>query len=284
MDILLRVGPLLVLQQAADPLVFPLGARSLAVLLVLPVGGHAVFRHLVHLPGADLHLKGQAVGSYDGGVEGLVAVGLLGADIVLEPARNGLVNVVDDAQDIVAVPHRVHQHPEGKEVENLVQGLVLVEHLPVDGVGVLDAAVDHVLDAKLRQTVVHLGLGAEEEGVVLRLFGVQPGDDLLIAHRVQIFKGQVLQLPLDALHPQAVGDGGVNLHSLQGLLLLLLRRLVFHGPHVVEPVGDLDEDHPDILAHGHEHLPEVFHLLVFLGGVLDAGQLADALHQVGDGG
>ena len=97
MDILLRVGPLLVLQQAADPLVFPLGARSLAVLLILPVGGHAVFRHLMHLPGADLHLKGQAVGSYDGGVEGLVAVGLLGADIVLEPARNGLVDIVDDA-------------------------------------------------------------------------------------------------------------------------------------------------------------------------------------------
>jgi len=52
----------------------------------------------------------------------------------------------------------------------------------------------------------------------------------------------------------------------------------------VEPVGDLDEDHPDVLAHGDEHLPQVLHLLVFLGGVLDAGQLADAFHQVGDGG
>ena len=94
----------------------------------------------------------------------------------------------------------------------------------------------------------------------------------------------VLQLPLDALHTQPVGDGGVDLHSLQRLLLLLGGRLVLHGPHVVEPVGDLDEDHPDVLAHGDEHLPQVLHLLVFLGGVLDAGQLADAFHQVGDGG
>ena len=191
---------------------------------------------------------------------------------------------MNDAQDVVTVPHRVHQHPEGEEVKNLVQGLVLVEHLAVDGIGVLNPPVDHVLDAKLRQPVVHLGLGAEEEGVVFRLLGVQPGDDLVVAHRVQVFEGQVLQLPLDALHPQAVGDGGVNLHGLQGLLLLLLRGLVFHGPHVVKTVGNLNEDDPDILAHGHEHLPEVLHLLIFLGGVLDAGQLANPLHQIGDGG
>ena len=67
-------------------------------------------------------------------------------------------------------------------------------------------------------------------------------------------------------------------------MLLLGRRLVLHGPHIVEPVGDLDENDADILAHGDEHFPQVLHLLVFLGGVLDTGQLADALHQVGDGG
>ena len=60
-DIVLGVGALLVLQQAADPLVPALGAGALAVLLVFPVGGHAVLRHLVHLLGADLHLEGQAV-------------------------------------------------------------------------------------------------------------------------------------------------------------------------------------------------------------------------------
>ena len=81
-----------------------------------------------------------------------------------------------------------------------------------------------------------------------------------------------------------MGDGGVNLHGLQRLLLLLLRGLVFHGPHIVEPVGNLDENDPDVLAHGDEHFPQILHLLIFLGGVLDAGQLADPLHQVGNGG
>ena len=283
-DIFFRVGALLVLQQAADPLIASLRSGTLAVLLVFPVGGHAVFRDLVHLPGPDLNLKGIAVVAHNGGVERLVAVGLGSADIVLEPAQYGLVNIVDNAQNVVAVAHVFHHYPEGEQVEDLVDGLVLVEHLPVDGIGVLHAAVYDVLDAQLVQPLVHLVPGALHEGLILGLLGVQLGDDLLIADGVQVFQRQVLQLPLDALHAQTVGDGRVDLHGLQGLLLLLGRGLVLHGPHVVEPVGDLDEDDPDVLAHGKEHLPQVLHLLVFLGGVLDTGQLADALHQVGDGG
>ena len=191
---------------------------------------------------------------------------------------------MDHAQNIVAVPHVFHDHPEGEEVEDLVQGLVLVEHLAVDGVGVLHPAVDDVLDIEIVQPLVDLVLGAAHEVLILLALGVQLGNDLVIADGVQILQRQVLQLPLDALHAQPVRDGGIDLHGLQGLLLLLGRRLILHGAHVVEPVGDLDEDHPDVLAHGDEHLPQVLHLLVFLGGVLDAGQLADAFHQVGDGG
>ena len=75
-------------------------------------------------------------------------------------------------------------------------------------------------------------------------------------------------------------DGSVDLHGLQGFLLLLGGGLILHGPHIVEPVGDLDKDDPDVLTHGDEHFPEVLHLLIFLGGVLNPGQLADALHQI----
>ena len=49
---------------------------------------------------------------------------------------------------------------------------------------------------------------------------------------------------------------------------------------MVQPVGDLDEDDPDVLGHGHEHLPQVFHLLVLVAGELHPGQLGDPLHDV----
>ena len=85
---------------------------------------------------------------------------------------------------------------------------------------------------------------------------------------------------LDALHAQAVGDGRVDLHGFQGLLLLLAGALVLHGAHVVQPVADFDEDHPDVLGHGHEHLAQVLHLLLFLGDILHPRQLGDPLHQL----
>ena len=38
------------------------------------------------------------------------------------------------------------------------------------------------------------------------------------------------------------------------------------------------------MGHGQEHLPQVLHLLLFLGDVLHPGQLGDALHQIGHRG
>ena len=218
-------------------------------------------------------------------VEALVHVGLGGGDIVLEPAQDGLVEVVDHAQHVVAVRHRVHQHPESEEVVDLLHGLVLGVHLAVDAVGVLHPAVDcGVLDAQLRQPPGDLLLDGAHELGVLPALRLQLGDDLVVAHRVQVLQRQVLQLPLHPLHAQAVGDGGVDLHGLKSLFLLLLRRLILHGAHVVEPVGDLDEDHPDILAHSQEHLAQVLHLLLLHGAVLHPRQLGDPVHNVGDGG
>ena len=191
---------------------------------------------------------------------------------------------MDHTQHVIAVAHILHNHPEGKEVEDLIQGFVLVEHLAVNGIGVLHTAVDDVLDAQFVEAVVNLDLGAVHEVLVLLVLGLQLGDDLLISHGIQVFQGQILQLPLDALHAQTVGDGGIDLHGLQGLLLLLHGSLVLHGAHVVEPVCNFDEDDPDVLGHGDEHFAQVLHLLIFLGGVLDPGQFADAFHQVGNGG
>ena len=77
-----------------------------------------------------------------------------------------------------------------------------------------------------------------------------------------------------------MGDGGVDLHGLQGLFPLLAGGLVLHGAHIVQPVADFDQNHPDVLRHRQEHLAQVLHLLLFLGGILHPGQLGDPLHQI----
>jgi hypothetical protein len=50
----------------------------------------------------------------------------------------------------------------------------------------------------------------------------------------------------------------------------------------VEPVGELDEDDPDVLGHREEHLPDVLGLLLLVGMGAELGELGDPVDQVGD--
>jgi hypothetical protein len=51
----------------------------------------------------------------------------------------------------------------------------------------------------------------------------------------------------------------------------------------VQPVSQLDQDHPDVAGHGHGHFLEVFSLCFGLGLEVHLGQLADAVDQFGHG-
>ena len=48
-----------------------------------------------------------------------------------------------------------------------------------------------------------------------------------------------------------------------------------------KPVGKLDQDDPDVLGHGHDHLAEVVRLALLAALELHAGQLGHAVHEHG---
>ena len=97
----------------------------------------------------------------------------------------------------------------------------------------LDAAIDGAMDALVLHALLELGLGVGQKLLMGGEAGLQLGLDVIIAHRVEILEGQIFQFPLDALHTQAVSQRSVDLHGLQCLFPLLLRRLVLHGAHIV---------------------------------------------------
>ena len=80
-------------------------------------------------------------------------IGLWHGDIVLEPARDGLIHFVDHAQGRVAVLHRIHDDPHRENIIDLVQGLVLVHHLLIYAEKMLHTAAD--LTCHLR--MLHVG-------------------------------------------------------------------------------------------------------------------------------
>ena len=254
-----------------------------AALLVAPVGGNAVLSHTVHLPGADLHLEGEGhlPSAHHRGVQGLVHVGLGHGDIVLEAAGNLVPQGMHNAQHRVAVGDGVHQYPDGNQVVNLVEGLVLQNHLAVDGVEVLGPAVDIIVDVLFVQLGGQLRNHHADILLALGAFLSHLLHQVLIPCRVDVAQGKILQLLLDGIHAQPVGQGCVNIEGFPGDGHLPGLRLVLEGAHVVQPVSQLDEHHADVLAHGQDHLAQGFSLGFLLVGKVQLVQLGHAVHQVG---
>ena len=96
---------------------------------------------------------------------------------------------------------------------------------------------------------------------------------------MQRLEGEILELPLQLVDAQAVRERCVDLERLARLLHLLLAPEVLERAHVVEPVGELDQDDPDVMGHRHDHLSVVLGLRVLAALELDPRQLRDALDE-----
>ena len=66
------------------------------------------------------------------------------------------------------------------------------------------------------------------------------------------------------------------------ILMPALLGQVMERPHVVEPVGELHQDHPDVVHHGQQHLPEVLGLPFLAGRKRDRTELGDPFDHVRD--
>ena len=120
---------------------------------------------------------------------------------------------------------------------------------------------------------------------VLLAVGAPLGDhllDLLVLARVQRLEREVLELPLERVDAEPVRERRVHLERLARLPHLLLLAQVLDRAQVVQAVGELDQDHADVLGHRHDQLAVVLGLGVLAALELDARQLRDALDELRD--
>ena len=252
-----------------------------ALFLVQPVRGHTVFGLPVHLFGTDLDLDALAFGPDDRGMQALVAVGLGHGDIVLEAPVHRLPLRVHQTEHRVTVADVLDQHAEGHDVVHLVQGQGLGLHLFVDAVLVLDAPVDLPFQTVGSQQILDEGDHLFDDLLFHHLMRVQPVVDLVVDVRPQVFEAQVLQLALEQVQAQTVGQGRVDVHGLLGDAALLVGLLEIKGAHVVQAVGQFDHQHAHVVAHGQDHLADVLGLRLFLVLEDDHADLGDTVHDVG---
>ena len=188
------------------------------------------------------------------------------------------------AQRVVALHHRGHDDAEAEHVQHLFEAFVLLAHLGVDAPGRLDAADQVVAQPFLGQALGHLRLdGGQRLAAHHRLGGDAPGNDRM-AERIQRPEAQVLQLGLDLVHAQALGDGGVDFQRLAGDAPARFHRHGVERAHVVQAVGQLDEDHAQVARHRQHHLAEALGGGFLAVAELQLVELGDAVHQFGHGG
>ena len=63
---------------------------------------------------------------------------------------------MNNAQHRIAIPHGLYNNPNGEEVIDLVNGLILIDHLLIDGEEVLNPPLDICLDSAFLDMLSHL--------------------------------------------------------------------------------------------------------------------------------
>ena len=189
---------------------------------------------------------------------------------------------MDDAERRVAVADVVDQDADGVDVVDLAELRALALHLLPDAVDVLRAALEVDLDAGRLEARAQLGDRPVDVALAAGAPRVEELGELAEAFGLEGLEGEILELPLHLPDAQPLGQRRVDLHGLAGDAQLLLRRQAVQRAHVVEPVGELDQDDPDVLGHRQEHLPDVLGLLLLVAVGAELGQLGDAVDELGD--
>ena len=104
-------------------------------------------------------------------------------------------------------------------------------------------------------------------------------EEHVVAHRIQVAEGEVVEFLVDRVEAQPVGDRGVDVARLAGHALAFGRWHRIERAHIVQAVGKLDQDDPYVARHRQQHLAKILRLRFFVGFKFDAVELGDAVDQ-----
>ena len=191
-----------------------------------------------------------------------------------------------EAEHAVAVLHRGDEDAHREEVVDVAHLLPLRGvrlRLAVDAVDVLGAPGHLGVEARVGEFVPQHAGHLLDVRLPLRALGGEQGGDAAVLVRLDVAEGEVLQLPLDLAHAEAVREGGVDVQRLLRDGDAPVRRQRAERLHVVQPVRQFDEHDADVVRHRDEHLAQALRLAVALGDERH-GTAGDGVHarELGD--
>ena len=97
-----------------------------------------------------------------------------------------------------------------------------------------------------------------------------------------MLEGKIFQFAAHFAHAEAVRDGRVDFERFARDPFAPLRAQTAQRAHVVQPVGQFDDDDADIVHHRQQHLAIAFRLAVFGGEEIDLAEFGDAVDAARD--
>jgi len=84
----------------------------------------------------------------------------------------------------------------------------------------------------------------------------------LMLFRLKIPEGHVFQFIFYPVDPKTCRYRCINIEGFLGNGSTLILFMKLKGFHIVQTIGQLDQDHPDVIGHGQEHLPDTLRLAI----------------------
>ena len=142
------------------------------------------------------------------------------------------------------------------------------------------AAIDPGVDAVLGELALELIGDAPDAVARLRIEPRQPRDDRIARFGIEFAEGQIFQLLAHTLHADAARQRRIDVDRLLRDAPALLRLLdEVQRAHVVQAVGELHQQHADVVRHREHQLAEILRLLGALGEKFELGEFGDAVDQ-----
>ena len=257
------------------------GRRTDAI-LVEGVRGDAEFGDLVHLLGADLQFDALVAGADHGGVDRAIIVLLRRRDVILEPAGHHRPGGVHDAERAVAGLDVVHHDAEAEDIGQLLEADRLALHLGPDRKRLLAPAVDMRGHAVLLQVLGELAFDFADQVAVALGQRIQPLHHHRIGFGIERAERKVLEFLPHLLHAHAAGERRIDVERLLGDPAARGGRHEFQRAHVVQAVGELDQEHADVVGDRQQQLAQVLGLLGLARDQLQPLQLGEPLDQRAD--
>ena len=184
----------------------------------------------------------------------LIHIGFRHCDIIFESAGDRLVHLMDNTKSCITVLHSIYNDTYSKQVINLINGFILIDHLLIDAEEMLHTAIHLCPDIGILHMLLYLFhdrinkflTGAFAKG---NLF-----NQIIVDIRLQILKRKIIQFHLDLGNTKPHSNRSIDIHGFPCLLLLFLRSHILQGTHIMKTVCKFDQDNADILSHCKEHL------------------------------